>query len=236
MRKSARTKLVLLAIGTAVSLTAGLVSVPAASAANRPVEVTGFTAKNMVFGAPGCKYNTVKVKRNVSRAVEDFDISTDVTRNGYVEDFLWFSGSDRSERTLICDWQGLGAYKVGPSDVFGYTHDFARVFDYVDRTGKTFYVRGKAKAGISSARKGNHVTIKVTARYYNPSVSRYSHYSPTGVKIQRKTTSGWKTIKTVSLRKGTASYRTYKPGKAYYRVVLPQRTKTTSDISGTTRR
>lgn len=236
MRRSARTKLGLLAVGTAISLTAGLVSVPVASAANRPVEVTGFTAGNMVFGAPGCKYNTVKVKRSVSRSVEDFDIFTDVTRNGYVQDFLWFIGSDASERTMVCDSDGLGVYKIGPSDVSGYTHDFASAFDYTDRTAKTFYVRGKARAGISSYRKGNYVTVKVSARYYNPSVSRYSYYSPTGVKIQRKTTSGWKTIKTVRLNKGKASYRTYKPGKAYYRAVVPQKTRTTSDISGTTRR
>lgn len=189
----------------------------------------------MVFGAPGCKYNTVKVKRSVSRSVDDFDIFTDVTRNGYVEDFLWFSNSDASERIFVCDWQGLGAYRIGPSDVSAFTWDYD-FFDYVDRTGKTFYVRGKARAGISSYRKGNYVTVKVTARYYNPSVSRYSYFSPSGVKIQRKTTSGWKTIKTVNLRKGGASYRTYKPGKAYYRAIVPQKTRTTADISGATRR
>lgn len=235
MRKSARTKLVLLAIGTAVSLTAGLVSVPAASAATRPVEVAGFTASNMVFGAPGCKYNTVKVKRSVSRSVDDFDIFTNVTRKGYLEDFLWFSGSDVSERTLICDYQGLGAYRIGPSDVSGLKWNYS-FFDYLDRSGKTFYVRGKARAGISSYRKGNYVTVKVTARYYNPSVSRYSYYSPTGVKIQRKTASGWRTIKTVSLNRGTASYRTYKRATASYRAVVPRKARTTADISGTTRR
>jgi hypothetical protein len=189
----------------------------------------------MVFGAPGCKYNTVKVKRSLSRSVEDFYIDTDVTRNGYVKDFLWYSGSDTSERIFICDWEGLGAYRIGPSNVSAYNWNYDS-FDYVDRTGKTFYVRGKAKAGISSYRKGNYVTVKVTARYYNPSVSRYSYFSPSGVKIQRKTTSGWKTIKTVNLRNGGASYRTYKPGKAYYRAIVPQKTRTTADISGATRR
>lgn len=236
MRHSARKKLGLLAAGAVLSLTAGLISVPAASGATRPVEVTGFTANNLVFSEPGCKYNTIKVKRTVSSSVEDFDIFTDVTRNGYVEDAAWYFGSDVSERIFICDWQGLGAYKVGPSDVFGFKRNYYTPFDYVDRTSKTFYVRGKAQAGISSSRKGNDVTVNVSARYYNPSAMRYSYYSPTGVKIQRKTSSGWKTIKTVSLQRGKASYRTYKPAKAYYRAVLPQRTKTTSDISGTTLR
>ncbi|GAB3519608.1 hypothetical protein [Arthrobacter monumenti] len=235
MRHSARKKLGLLAVGAVLSLTAGLISVPAASAATRPVEVTGFTANNMVFSSSDCKYNTVKVKRTVSSSVEDFYIDTDVTRNGYIKNFLMFGGSDVSERMLICGSDGLGAYKIGPSDIFGYksNYDF---LDYTDRTAKTFYVRGKAKAGISSARKGNYVTVNVSARYYNPSAYKYSYYSPTGVKIQRKTTSGWKTIKTVSLSSGKASYRTYKPGKAYYRAVLPQRAKTTSDISATTLR
>lgn len=235
MRQSTRKKTSLLAAGAVISLAAGLIAAPAATAAPRPVDVTGFTVKDVVFSKPGCKSNTVTARIKTSKTVEDFDAGASVTRNGYWEDFLFFDKGSKSERMLLCDWQGLGAYKVGPADVSGYTRGYDW-FDFTDRTTKTFYVRGKAKAGISTARKGKYVTVKVSAKYYNPNAYGYSSFSPKSVKIQRKTTGGWKTIKTVNLKKGKASYRSYRSSKASYRAVVPQYSKATSATSATSRR
>ncbi|MGP5195579.1 hypothetical protein [Arthrobacter rhombi] len=234
MRSSTRKKTSLLSAGAVISLAAGLIAAPAATAAPRPVDVTGFTVKDMVFSKPGCKSNTVTARIKTSKTVEDFEADAIVTRNGYWEDLLFFDKSSKSERMLLCHGQGLGAYKVGPTDVYGATT--TSWFDFTDRTTKTFYVRGKAKAGISTARKGKYVTVKVSAKYYNPNAYGYSSFSPKSVKIQRKTTGGWKTIKTVNLKKGKASYRSYRSSKASYRAVVPQYSKTTSAVSATSRR
>lgn len=234
MRQSTHKKTGLLAAGAVVSLAAGLIAAPAATAAPRPVDVTGFTVKDMVFSSWGCKYNTVTAKIKKSKTVEGFDAYADVTRSGLMQDLVGFNGGKKSDRTLICDSDGYGAYKVGPTDLYGETT--TSWFDYTDRTTKTFHVRGKAKAGISTARKGKYVTVKVSAKYYNPNAYGYSYFSPKAVKIQRKTTGGWKTIKTVNLKKGKASYRSYRSSKASYRTVVPQYSKTTSATSATSRR
>lgn len=231
MRTSARVKIGLIATGAIVSLSAGLVAAPAASSATRPVDITGFSVKDMVFSSSGCKYNYVTAKGNVASTVDYFFADADVTRKGTLMTGAGFDEETDATRFLICPGEGLGAYKVGPTNVYGETADDS--FDYLDGTTKTFYVRAKSIAGISTARKGKYVTVNVSAKYFKPTIDKYSYYSAAGVKIQRKTSSGWKTIKTVNLSKGKASYRYYQSAKASYRAVVPQYTMTTSATSVT---
>lgn len=235
MRPVARKKISLLAVGAVVSLAVGLVATPAASAAPRELDVTGFTVKDMVFSSSSCQYNNVTLRGKVAGSVTDFYVDADVTHYGALVDWAMFDDSDIRERIFVCDDDGLGPYKVGPSEVSGFTWD-SDYFDYTDNTATTFYVRGKAKSAISSSRKGKVVTLNVSSSYYNPSVSKYSALNATGVQIQRKTTGAWKTIKKVNLKKGKASFKYTQAAKASYRAVVAQTTKTTAATSATTKR
>lgn len=231
MRTSARAKFSLLATGAVISLAAGLVAAPAATAATRPVDITGFSVKDMVFSSTGCKYNYVTALGKVAPSVDYFYADADVTRKGSLITTADFDEATDRTRILVCPGEGLGAYKIGPTNVYGETT--SDYFDYLDGTTKTFYVRAKSIAGISTARKGKYVTVNVSAKYFKPTTGSYSYYNASGVKIQRKTTSGWTTIKTVNLSKGKASYRYYKSTKASYRAVVPQFTMTTAATSVT---
>lgn len=234
MRPSSRNKISLFAATAAMAISAGLVGMPAASAAVKPVEITGFTVKDMVFSSSKCSAHTITARGKVATNVDSFYADAAITRNGVLLDVLELDESDESGRVVICPQEGLGAYKVGPTNIYD---DADRpAFDYWDNTSKTFYVRGKATSAISSARQGKVVTLKVSASYYNPSVSKYSALNAKGVKVQRKTTRGWTTIKTVNLAKGKASFRYTQKAKASYRAVVAQTSRTTAATSATTKR
>lgn len=235
MHTLTRKKIGWLAAGSAISLAAGVVGLPAASAAPRQLDVTGFTIKDMVFSSSSCQYNNVTVRGKVSGSVTDFYIDADVTRSGALVDWAIFDDSDLKDRLFICDTDGLGAYKVGPSDVSGFTADYD-YFDYTDYSATTFYVRGKTRSGLASSRKGKVVTLNVSASYFNPAASKYSALNAKGVKIQRKTSKGWATIKTVNLSKGKSSFKYTQKAKASYRAVISQTAKTTAATSTTVKR
>lgn len=194
----------------------------AATAATYPVDVTGFTVKDIVFGSSGCKYTTAYVKRTVS-GTTDYDISTDVTRYGALSDSLWFTPSNYSDRIMICDYEGLGAYRVGPSEIY----DWDSLNYWTDGTAKTFYVRGQAKLSTAISRSGSYVTLTANARYYSPAAYGYRAYSPQDVRVQKWTSTGWKTIRTVDFRSGRGYTKFYAPKWGKYRMVASQTTTTT---------
>jgi hypothetical protein len=211
-----------------------IATAPGASAAGEPVDVTGYSVKDVVFGKSGCKMLDVKVARKVASDVEDFTLMADVTRSGYIATSAFFFDGATADRIQVCSSDGLGAFKVGPTEVSAYTvdaEDNFELFDYVDTTSKTFYVRGQAKAYLGAKRSGSKVTLTATAKYYNPTAYGYSKYSPKKAKIQRKTSTGWKTIKTIDLKSGKATYTLKNSKKATYRVTFGQTSKVTAATS-----
>jgi hypothetical protein len=205
---------------------------PLAQASDREVDVTDFKVSDVVFDKDGCKNMQVTLKGTAWEEV-DFDymwLYTDVSRSGYLVDTLSFPEGETEDSAFICSWNGLGKYKVGPTEVTGYTYDDDR-FSFIDQTSKSFYVRGTAKTSISAKRSGSKVTLSAKATYYHPDSFSYRSHSPKGAKFQVKSGSKWKTVKTVSLSKGRASYSFKKSAKARYRVVLPQTSTVTAATS-----
>jgi len=223
------------AVTASLALLAGIA--PMAHAVDREVDVSDFKVSDVVFDKDGCKNVHVTLKGTAWQEV-DYDylwLNADVTRSGYLVDSLSFSEGETEDSAFICSWYGLGKYKVGPTDVTGFTYD-NDYFSFTDQTSKSFYVRGKAKATVTAKRSGSKVTLSAKASYYHPDSFNYRSHSPKGAKFQVKSGSKWKTIKTVSLYKGRASYTFKKSTKASYRIVLPQTTTVTAATSKSVRK
>ena len=207
-----------LAVGPAVS----------AEAASTSFDVTKLSAGNVVVSDWNCKYMNIYMKHKKSR-VEDWDVSVEVRgRHGY-DDSAWFSsyGGSSKDRYMVCpSSSGLGRYTLGPSEVSAFYYGDYNDYEYgsVERTDYTkgyFYVRGKTYASVSSKRKGSTVTLTSSTKYYNPEWDEKRNYNPK-VKFQVKSGSKWKTLKTVTAKKGKAVYKAKSKSKRHYRVSFSQ--------------
>ena len=106
---------------------------------------------------------------------------------------------------------------------------------FTDHTKGYFYVRGKSYASLSSKRKGRTVTLTSSTKVYHPEHYGKIKYSPK-VKFQVKSGSKWKTLKTVSAKKGKATYKVKSKSKRYYRVTFSQVSWATSATSKSVKR
>ena len=202
-----------LAVGPAVS----------AEAASTKFDVTKLSASSIVVSNDGCKYVDVYMKHKKTNS-KYWDVDVDITRNGSWVDSVWFSDSGNTSRThtYICPWyDGLGKYVLGPSSVSADSWDFDDSYYRTDYTKGSFYVRGKTYASLSSKRKGSTVTLTSSTKVYHPEHYGKIKYSPK-VKFQVKSGSKWKTLKTVSSKKGKATHKVKSKSKRYYRVTFSQ--------------
>ena len=202
-----------LAVGPAVS----------AEAASAKFDVTKLSAKSMVVSNSNCRNVDVTMAHKKS-GVSEWFVDVDVTRSGGIVDYVSFShdGNTKRARSMVCpDWSGLGKYTLGPSDVWANNSSFSKYVDRTDYTKGYFYVRGKAYASLSSKRSGSTVTLTSSSKVYHPERYGKIKYSPK-VKFQVKSGSKWKTLKTVSAKKGTATYKLKSKSKKYYRVTSSQ--------------
>ncbi|MBM6590638.1 hypothetical protein [Brevibacterium sp. RIT 803] len=142
---------------------------------------------------------------------------------------------------MICpSSSGLGKYTLGPSEISAYYYgdyeddEYAKV-EGPDYTKGYFYVRGKTYASLSSKRRGTTVTLTSKTKYYNPKWDEKRSYNPK-VKFQVKSGSKWKTIKTVTAKKGTATYKVKTKSKKTYRVTFSQVSWATGATSKSSKR
>lgn len=210
-----------------------LAGVAPAKASERPIDITGYSVSSITVADSNCHYVSVRASSKVKSDYNDAYASIDVTRQGGLVDSLWFDNRKVSDRALICpSWDGLGTYKVGPADVstsytywdsyFGY--DDIDYVDYTDRTSKSFSVRGKTKSTLTAKRSGSKVTLTAKAQVYSPEKYRYGQYNAKNAKFQVKSGNSWKTLKTVSLKKGTAKLTVKQSKKKAYRLSIPTAT------------
>ena len=207
-----------LAVGPAVS----------AEAASSSFDVTKLWGDSVVVSDWNCKYTNVYMKHKKSR-IDDWDVDTDIRgRHGWV-DTAWFSdySGSKKDRIMICpSSDGLGKYTLGPSEVRAYYYGGSSYNSYgeverADYTKGSFYVRGKSYASLSAKRSGSTVTLTSSSKVYHPERYGKIKYSPK-VKFQVKSGSKWKTLKTVSAKKGKATYVVKSKSKRYYRVTFSQ--------------
>ncbi|UZD62611.1 hypothetical protein [Brevibacterium sp. JSBI002] len=194
-----------------------------AEAATGTFDVTKLSAKSLTVSNDACRNIEVDMLHKKS-GVRDWDVRTEVYRSGeYIADADYDSdGDSRRTRVEICPADyGLGKYGLGPSIVWANNYDADKFFKRTDYTKSSFYVRGKTYASLSSKRKGSTVTLTSSTKLYNPEKYGKVNYNPK-VNFQVKSGSKWKTLKTVSAKKGKAVYKVKSKSKRYYRVTFSQ--------------
>ena len=204
-----------------------------ASAASLKFDVTKLTATSIVVKGWNC-YNTTVSMAHKKSGVATWDVYTDITKSGRIVSDAWFSsdGNTKKAKATLCPSSNsdYGKYRIGPSNIWA---DASRGWDYISRddfTKGSFYVRAHVKAGLTTKRSGSKVTLSATAKRYSLDAWGYKSYSPKKAKFQVKTGSGWKTLKTVTLKKGKAKHTVKSKAKKTYRFV----TVTTSTSAGST--
>lgn len=204
-----------LAVGPAVS----------AEAASTSFDVTKLSADNLVVYDWNCKYTNIYMKHKKS-AVHTWNVSTEVRgKRGHANWANFGSyGSANKDRVMICpSIHGLGKYTLGPSEIsaYGQSSNGPGQVKEPDRTKGYFYVRGKSYASLSSQRSGNTVTLTSSTKVCDPMKMVKVTYNPK-VKFQVKSGSKWKTLKTVTAKKGKAVYKAKSKSKRHYRVSFSQ--------------
>ncbi|UVI36563.1 hypothetical protein [Brevibacterium spongiae] len=205
-----------LAIGPAVS----------AEAASAKFDVTKLSADNVVVSDWNCKKTNVYMKHRKS-GVDSWNVSTEVRGKHGLATWANYGtyGSATKDRVQVCpSIYGLGKYTLGPSEISAYGYSTSNGWGEVeepDYTKGSFYVRGKTYASLSSKRSGSTVTLTSSTKVYNPERYGKVNYNPK-VKFQVKSGSKWKTLKTVTAKKGKATYKVKSKSKKTYRVTFGQ--------------
>lgn len=199
-----------------------------AEAAGTKFDVTKLSSSDVVIAGWECKYINVHMQHKKSK-VDDWDVDTDIRGPRGLATWAWFSSysNSKKDRVQICpSSDGLGKYTIGPSEVRAYYYGGSSYNDYgevekADKTKGYFYVRGKAYASLSTKRSGKTVTLTSKTKVYNPEKYGKVNYSPK-VKFQVKSGSKWKTLKTITAKKGKAVYKLKSNSKRSYRVTFSQ--------------
>ncbi|MGF0114715.1 hypothetical protein ACQFYA_00125 [Promicromonospora sp. Marseille-Q5078] len=240
----------------AASLLLGTAVVPASAATAPPINVTSVKVTPSYGGkAIGATtkgyYVTTKVSLGDLRAwgpVWWADVYADVylgskrvnskrVQIGYLSSSG--KGGLSSYPVTARSWWGRGDFKIknvrAVVDTYGTTSSDVVVKDG-SYSGGAFTMRsaidGKLKYhnAIRVTSSGSHKTVKVGIRKYTP--KGWSPYASAKVKIQYKTSSGWKTRKTVTLnRDGLKTYKFTTSHKYKYRLSIAPTTKV---VGGTT--
>ena len=223
---------VALVVGPAVS----------AEAASTSFDVTKLSGSSLVISNSNCKSTNVYMKHKKSK-VDDWSVDTEVDGRHGPSTSAYFDsyGSASKDRVQVCpSSDGLGKYTIGPSEIRAYYYGGASYNDYgeverADYTKGYFYVRGKTYASLSTKRSGKTVTLTSKTKVYNPEHYGKVNYNPK-VKFQVKSGSKWKTLKTVTAKKGKATYKVKTKSKKSYRVTFGQVSWATGATSKSVRR
>lgn len=227
-------------VAVVLALLASVLLAPSASASTRPIDITSYKVSDQVITSSKCRNVSVSMTTKKQKDYEDSTISVDVTRGRDLVTSMYSQDGKSLSRILLCPWfDGLGKYTVGPADVdawyttqesWGPSSDYRY---YTDGTTKSFYVRAKSKASLSSSRKGRTVTLTAKATSLNLDWDQYRAYNPSSATLQVKSGKTWKTVKKVKLSKGKATVKVTSSTKKQYRFTFPKtstRTGATSNI------
>jgi hypothetical protein len=228
-------------VAVVLALLASVLLAPTASASTRPIDITSYKVADQVITSSKCRMVSVSMTTKKQKDYKESWIDVDVTRGRDLVNWLSSEDGKTLSRMQLCPWlDGLGKYTIGPADVWaGYTtrdawgDTYTDYRSYTDGTTKSFYVRAKSKASLSSSRKGRTVTLTAKATGLNLDWDQYRAYNPSGATLQVKSGKTWMTVKKVKLSKGKATVKVTSSAKKQYRFTFPKtstRTGATSNV------
>jgi len=227
-------------VAVVLALLASVLLAPSASASTRPIDITSYKVADQVITSSKCRKVSVSMTTKKQKDYRQSWIDVDVTRGRDLVNWLSSEDGKTLSRMQLCPWlDGLGKYTIGPADVMaGYTTrdalgTYTDYRSYTDGTTKSFYVRAKSKASLSSSRKGRTVTLTAKATSLNLDWDQYRAYNPSSATLQVKSGKTWKTVKKAKLSKGKATVKITSSAKKQYRLTFPKtstRTGATSNV------
>ncbi|WP_277212050.1 hypothetical protein [Isoptericola croceus] len=230
----------------AASLLLGTLVAPAAASTGSPIDVTSVTVKPSYGGVAiyeKTKYYRITTKAKVGTLDGWADIYGDVYRGSKkvasaVDLGYAYSGGQNLSTYLPAksSW-GRGKFQIKNVRVV-YN---SKTYKDTNVSGGSFTMKsaidGKLKYGnvIQVQADGKKKTVKVGVKRYT--TTGWKSYAGKKVKIQYKTSSGWKTKKIVKLNsKGKATYKFSSAKRYKYRVVVPKTSTTVGGRSAATPR
>lgn len=229
------TKIIVAAVVATVTAVIG----PAASAATGPFDVTALKFDNIRVASNACRYTDGVASHNATGpGTWDIDVDVEVWRGSTYIDSAWLFDDAPGEVTgdyLWCPFEGLGTFRVGPSQVSWWWEDADFNFDYgnfTDSTTGSFTARQVSGISLAIARSGSRLTHSVLLRRYSVSASSWVRWRYKTVSIQRRTADGWVTIaRPETNRFGRATVVRYSSAKRTYRATVGGISTTWGDAS-----
>lgn len=241
-------------LATTVSLIAGAfltVSGTTAHADNSYYDIWGIRGADRVINSDSCRYVTVTASTNINPD-DLLSVDAEVWRGsenvGTVSLDHTSAGRLRGQY-YHCPYEGVGTFRVGPSEISMWTNDYD-LNSHMDYSKGSFVVKQASRIrGVKSSRKGSTVTIKANPQYYATgwdsgwtAINTDSTDKPKKkvFRLQRRNANGtgsWRTIKRAASQKGkTLTLKVKASKKAQYRVVFNETRYTFSSTSKVVRR
>ncbi|MFS0885362.1 hypothetical protein [Aeromicrobium sp. 179-A 4D2 NHS] len=239
-------------LATAATLIAGVflaISSAPSNADDPSYDVWGIRASDRVLNSNSCRYVTVTASTNINPD-DLLSIDAEVWRGS--ENVGSVSLSHTSAGRLRgqyyhCPYEGVGTFRIGPSEVSVWSGDFD-LTSHMDYSKGSFVAKQAARfTKVKASRKGKVVTVKANPQYYSigwdsgwraakasefqTSVRKSSHF-----RLQRRNANGtgaWRTVKGAKPPKSkTLVFKVKTKRKYQYRIVSNE---TTTTFAGTSR-
>ncbi|GAB3435582.1 hypothetical protein [Flindersiella endophytica] len=206
-------------LGVAAMLPAARADVPIA-------DITGFRAQNLSVASIGCQSVPVTMTVSIDPSVWYLDVSTSIYRGTTRIGHQWFQPNAVTNWHWCPKVEGLGVFRVGPSDVLAYTD--TDTVNASDATSTTVSIKARTTMTISTARSGKYVTVTARPRYYSVNSGAYTKWTGATVGFQYRLpgTTTWKSAGTATSNStyGIATKKVYASSSRYWRAVVSQST------------
>lgn len=226
-------------------------SAPSASAASG-YDLWALSAANRVVSSTACRYVKVTARTNAPDG-DNLLATTEVWLDGEFIDevVLRSAGPGRLAGNFRhCPREHyVGEFRLGPSEVeYLDEHDLVEAF--VDNSRTRFKAKQAARfTAVKAVRKGKTLTVTARPQFYGigndrtgwaPATQKYrrgKYKTNTAFRLQRLTSTGWKTVKTARAPKTkTLTMKVKAKRSARYRLVSNETLRTFSQTSKTFRR
>lgn len=148
------------------------------------------------------------------------------------EDGFVFDGKTTSSWNVYSGETTLGTLKTEPDDSFAWDADD----NDITVKSTTITVKLGSHAYVGTARKGSKVTVKASATSWDVRSEKYKAWNAGKATVQYQAGSTWKTLKSVKLKNGAASYSYSTKSKRTYRFVVGEDGTHFGATSSTSRR
>lgn len=235
---------------SALALGAAIGGASPVAASSRPVTVKSVTASNITANG-GCRTSTIRVYYSAEPRLDDVSFEVEVWKGSH---FLGTEFVDEPHRGYAsgsyywCNYEGIGTFRLKRLAVewwdyeaddytgtYGDSHTASFQVKQASRVTMTSLTRTKTSRTATAKRL---MTAVVRNRYYRSSAYAWTNWKSHYVYLQRKTNTGWKSVKRATTNtKGVATLRYVAPlGQPVWRVYTPGNKTIRSDVSGQIRR